>query len=134
MQAKGTILVVDDEPSILSALNDTLEDEYVVLKATNGVEALAVLDKSIPDLIISDISMPNMDGMQLLENVKRRGLGVKIPFLFLSAKGQVADVEKGLTKGAYAYIVKPFLPTRLLEKVEEIFTKLQTRKDMKKKT
>ncbi|HRU39595.1 MAG TPA: response regulator [Candidatus Goldiibacteriota bacterium] len=132
MNKLGTILVVDDEPAILSALVDTLEDDYTVLTATNGKEALALLDKKLPDLIISDVSMPQMDGLEFLTNLKKKGLGVKIPLIFLSAKGQVADVEKGVNLGAYGYIVKPFLPTRLLEKVEEVFVKLEARKKMKK--
>lgn len=131
MSAHGTILCVDDEPAILAVLKETLDDEYDVLTATNGKEALAVLDKKLPDLIITDISMPQMDGLELMSSLKKRGLSVKIPLIFLSARGQVSDVEKGVGMGAYGYIVKPFLPTRLIEKVDEVFTKLETRKNMK---
>jgi putative two-component system response regulator len=132
MNKLGTIMVVDDEPGILSALVETLEDDYEMMTATNGKEALALLEKKKPDLIISDVSMPVMDGLELMRNLKAKGLSIKIPLVFLSAKGQVADVEKGVQLGAYGYIVKPFLPTRLLEKVEEVFTKLAVRKNMKK--
>jgi len=125
-------MLVDDEPAILSALVETLEDDYELMTATNGKEALALLDKKHPDLIISDVSMPVMDGLSLLSSLKKLGLNIKIPFIFLSAKGQVADVEKGVGMGAYGYIVKPFLPTRLIEKVEEVFVKLETRRNMKK--
>lgn len=131
MSVLGTILCVDDEPGILAVLKETLDDQYDVLTATNGVEALAVLDKKLPDLILSDISMPKMDGLEFLSNLKKRGLNVKIPLIFLSARGQVSDVEKGVGMGAYGYIVKPFLPTRLIEKVEEVFNKLAARKNMK---
>ena len=132
MNKLGTIMVVDDEPAILSALVETLEDDYELMTATNGKEALALLDKKHPDLIISDVSMPVMDGLAFLSNLKQKGLAVKIPLVFLSAKGQVADVEKGVNLGAYGYIVKPFLPTRLLDKVTEVFTKLAARRNMKK--
>ncbi len=132
MAVKGTILCIDDEPGILEVLRETLDGEYDVLTATNGKEALAVLDKKLPDMILSDVSMPVMDGLEFLANLKKRGLGVKIPLVFLSAKGQVTDVEKGVGQGAYGYIVKPFLPTRLVEKVEEVFVKLSARKNMKK--
>jgi CheY-like chemotaxis protein len=132
MGVKGTILCIDDEPAILAVLKETLDDEYDVMTATNGKEGLAVLDKKLPDLIISDISMPVMDGLEFLSNLKKRGLNIKIPLVFLSARGQVSDVEKGVGLGAYGYIVKPFLPTRLIEKVDEVFTKLAARKNMKK--
>ena len=131
MSKLGTIMLVDDEPSILSALVETLEDDYNLMTATNGKEALLLLDKKLPDLIISDVSMPVMDGLAFLSSLKQKGLAVKIPLIFLSAKGQVVDVEKGVSLGAYGYIVKPFLPTRLIDKVEEVFTKLAARKKMK---
>jgi CheY-like chemotaxis protein len=131
MGKQGTIMVVDDEPAILSVLVETLEDDYSLMTATNGREALLLLEKKLPDLIISDVSMPVMDGLELMSNLKRKGLSVKIPLIFLSARGQVVDVEKGVSMGAYGYIVKPFLPTRLIAKVEEIFAKLATRKNMK---
>lgn len=133
MNKLGTILLVDDEPAILSALVETLEDDYNIMTATNGRDALLLLEKRLPDLIISDVSMPVMDGLALLSEIKKKGLGVKIPFMFLSAKGQINDVEKGVSLGAYGYLVKPFLPTRLLEKVEEVFEKLAERKKMKGK-
>jgi putative two-component system response regulator len=131
MNKLGTIMLVDDEPAILSALVETLEDDYNLMTATNGRDALALLEKRQPDLIISDVSMPVMDGLEFMTNLKKKGLSVKIPLLFLSAKGQVGDVEKGIALGAYGYLVKPFLPTRLIEKVEEIFAKLEARKKMK---
>jgi CheY-like chemotaxis protein len=132
MKSQGTILCIDDEPAILDVLKETLDSDYEILTATNGKEALAVLDKKLPDLIISDISMPKMDGLEFLSNLKKRGLSIKIPLIFLTARGQVSDVEKGVGQGAYGYIVKPFLPTRLVEKVDEVFTKLAARKNMKK--
>jgi CheY-like chemotaxis protein len=132
MNKLGTIMLIDDEPGILSALVETLEDDYELMTATNGKEALAMLEKKHPDLIITDVSMPVMDGLTFLSNLKKMGLNIKIPLVFLSAKGQVADVEKGVGMGAYGYIVKPFLPTRLIEKVEEVFNKLAIRRNMKK--
>ena len=92
-----------------------------------------MLEKHSPDMVLLDISMPEMDGLETFDAIKRRGLGIKIPVVFLTAKGQLADIETGLGKGAYSYIVKPFLPTHLLDKLDEIFGKLKTREDMKKK-
>jgi len=131
-QSKGTILVVDDEPGIVSALVDTLDDTYTVLTATNGREALEVIEKNMPQLVLLDIQMPEMDGLQVMHEIKKRGLNFKVPVIFLTAKGQIQDVEKGLKEGAYAYIVKPFLPMRLIEEVDEAFEKIAIRKNMKK--
>jgi CheY-like chemotaxis protein len=133
MNKKGTILVIDDEPAILSALVETLEDDYSLMTATNGKEALSLLEKKLPDMIISDVSMPVMDGLEFMSNLKKKGLNIKVPLVYLSAKGQITDVEKGVSLGAYGYLVKPFLPTRLLDKVEEVFEKLAERKKMKDK-
>jgi len=132
VQSRGKVLVVDDEPGIISALVDTLEDDYTVLTATNGREALEVIEKSMPQLVLLDIQMPEMDGLQVIAELKKRGLSVKIPVILITAKGQIQDVEKGLKAGAYSYIVKPFLPVRLIEEVNEAFDKLATRKQMKK--
>ncbi len=132
LKTRGTVLVVDDEPGIVSALVDTLEDDYTVLTATNGREALEVIEKTPPQLILLDIQMPEMDGLQVIEEIKIRHLNIKIPVILLTAKGQIQDVEKGLKAGAYAYIVKPFLPVRLIEEVNEAFDKLEIRKHMKK--
>jgi DNA-binding response OmpR family regulator len=131
MQNKGTILIVDDEPNILGVLEETFSYDYTILPAANGKEALALLEKKLPDMIIADISMPFVDGFELLANIRRQGLAAKIPLLFLTARGQIADMEKGLKLGAYGYMVKPFLPTQLIAKVEEIFDKLKRRKSDK---
>lgn len=69
--------------------------------------------------------------LEFMSNLKKKGLNIKIPLIFLSAKGQVVDVEKGVSMNAYMYIVKPFLPTRLIAKVEEVFIKLAERKKLK---
>ena len=131
MGSRGTILVVDDEPGILEVLDETLSPYYDIMTAANGKEALGLLEKKHPDIIISDVSMPVMDGLELMTSLRRMDLSVKIPLLFLSARGQIADVEKGLQMGAYGYVVKPFLPTQLTLKVDEMFEKLATRRKMK---
>lgn len=133
MQNKGTILIVDDEPAVLGVLEEILSCDYDVMPAYNGKEALVLLEKKLPDLIIADISMPLMDGFELLDNIERKEIGVKIPLLFLTARGQISDIEKGLKHGAYGYMVKPFLPTQLIAKVEEIFDKLKKRKNDRNK-
>ena len=130
---KGKVLIVDDEQSILEALRDTLSEDYDVKSATNGREALDMLKKYTPDVILLDIAMPVMDGFETLDNIKKMGLGVKIPVVFLTARAQITDIEKGLGKGAYDYMVKPFMPSRLLDKLYEIFFRLNEREEKKDK-
>jgi DNA-binding response OmpR family regulator len=130
MNTKGVILIVEDEPNITGVLEEILSYDYTVITSVNGEDALALLEIKQPDMIIADISMPVMDGFELLLNLKRIGLAIKIPLLYLTARGQMSEVEKGLKLGAYGYMVKPFLPSRLIAKVEEIFDKLERRKNI----
>ena len=132
LKRKGKVLIVDDEPSILGAIRETIAEDYDVATATNGKEALEVLNTFMPDVILLDVAMPEMDGFETFDRIKKMGLGIKIPVMFLTARAQIMDIEKGLGKGAYDYMVKPFLPSRLLDKLHEIFQRLKTRKEEKK--
>ena len=129
---KKTILAVDDEPNVLSAVKDTLIEKYNVITAKNGKEALKMIDSHAPDLIIMDVIMPEMDGF---EAVKR--LRMKSPFgppvIFLSAKTGIADVEQGLKVGGFVYMTKPFSPSQLEKKVDEAFERMESRRKMPKK-
>ncbi len=125
---KKKILVADDEPFILSALQDTLAEAFEVYTATNGKEAIKIVEKIIPDLVILDVMMAEMDGFEACTNIKNNPVTTNIPVILLTAKGQLADVEKGVKCGADAYVVKPFSPAKLIEKVEEIFEKVKMRK------
>ena len=127
-ESKKRIVVADDEPFILSALQDTLSDSYSVTTASNGVEAIKAVQKVNPNLIILDVMMPEMDGLEACKNLKRDKATSSIPVILLTAKGQITDIEKGFKSGADAYVVKPFSPARLIEKVEEIFEKVEMRK------
>lgn len=128
MAGKKKVVVADDEPFILSALKDTLSDEYEVFTASNGKEAVKLVEKNPPDLIILDVMMPEMDGLEACKHLKKDKISASIPIILLTAKGQITDIEKGFKSGADAYVVKPFSPARLLEKVEEIFEKVAMRK------
>ncbi|MGD8397265.1 MAG: response regulator [Anaerolineae bacterium] len=112
------ILVVEDEPHILEIVCLLLEDEgYRVLKAFNGKEAFEMASREMPDLIISDIKMPGMDGFTLCERVRRNPDMVQMPFIFLTAKGERADVRRGMVLGADDYLTKPFEPDELIAAV-----------------
>ena len=130
MADKKKIVCADDEPFILSALQDTLSDEYLVFSASNGRDAIKEVERVIPDLIILDVMMPEMDGLEACKQLKKNKATAGIPVILLTAKGQITDIEKGFKSGADAYVVKPFSPARLIEKVEEIFEKVAMRKKM----
>ncbi|MCJ7567156.1 MAG: response regulator, partial [Anaerolineales bacterium] len=106
---KPIILVVEDDMALLEGIRELLElSEYKVLTATNGQEALEVLEKKHPDLIVSDIMMPEMDGYQFHEKVREQPELSAIPFIFLTARGEKADIRRGKELGADDYITKPF--------------------------
>ncbi len=113
------LLLIDDDPNLILLVKDYLEFRgYQVITAENGQEALEVLDKETPDMIICDVMMPQMDGYSLVEHVRKNPRTSWIPVLFLSAKGQSQDRVKGLNTGADVYMVKPFEPEELVAQVE----------------
>jgi two-component system, sensor histidine kinase and response regulator len=122
IMSKATLLVVEDEPNLLLGIRDILElDDYEVILAQNGKQALQALQDSsdhLPDLIVSDIMMPHMDGIDLLREVRRRSEWVTIPFIFLTAKGEKADVQRGKLLGVDDYLIKPFDADDLLVAVD----------------
>lgn len=120
-EPKATILVVEDDIHLLQGIRDILQlDYYHVLTAQNGVEALAILNDQPepPDLIVSDIMMPQMDGVEFFQRVRQEPRWLSIPFIFLTAKGEKSDYHKGLRLGVDDYIVKPYDPPDLLVKIE----------------
>jgi DNA-binding NarL/FixJ family response regulator len=113
------LLLIDDDPNLILLVKDYLEFRgYNVTTAENGRAALEVLDAQIPDMIICDVMMPEMDGYGLVKHIRQNPRTNKIPVLFLSAKGQADDRVKGLNEGADVYMVKPFEPEELVAQVE----------------
>jgi len=109
------ILIVDDEPDLLDNIGLALEAEnYTVLTAADGVEALAVLKRQPVQLILADIAMPNMNGYQLFERVRQNPAWITIPFIFLSARSLDSDVRYGKELGADDYLTKPIRAADLL--------------------
>ncbi|NES80175.1 MAG: response regulator transcription factor [Moorea sp. SIO2B7] len=118
-QKNTKLLLIDDDPNLILLVKDYLEFRgYKVVTAANGREALEILDRETPDMIICDVMMPEMDGYALVESVRQDPRTNWIPVLFLSAKGQSQDRVKGLNKGADVYMVKPFEPEELVAQVE----------------
>ena len=117
----GHILVVDDEPNIVRLAQVNLERlGYRVDTASNGAQALARIRAKRPDLLISDVMMPEMDGFELLANVRRDPSLTDLPVIMLTAKAQDKDVMTGYQYGADMYLTKPFNPQELLQFVKRI--------------
>ncbi|HEY9878220.1 MAG TPA: response regulator transcription factor [Leptolyngbyaceae cyanobacterium] len=113
------LLLIDDDPNLILLVKDYLEFRgYKVVTAGNGREALEVLESLVPDMIICDVMMPEMDGYTFVKQVRENSETEWIPILFLSAKGQSQDRVKGLNTGADVYMVKPFEPEELVAQVE----------------
>ena len=114
-----TILVVEDEFDVRENISEILtENSYRVITASNGREAVIKLLKETPDLILSDIMMPGMDGLQLLQYLQSSKNLAHIPFVFLTAKSSNQDFRKGMLTGADDYVFKPFKTNELLDVIE----------------
>ena len=115
------VLVVDDDPVILKLLTVNFELEgYDVLTATQGAEALDVARERRPDVVVSDIMMPVMSGIDLVVAMQADPDLATIPVVLLSAKAQAADVRAGIDAGAADYVTKPFEPLDLISRVEGV--------------
>ncbi len=114
-----TILVVDDSPTIRKLVTMTLEKYgHHVLSATNGLDALNKLKEMVPDLILSDINMPHMDGYQLCKMIRGNSVTRNVPIIMLSGKDGIFDKLRGRMTGATAYITKPFEIDSLLQLID----------------
>jgi two-component system alkaline phosphatase synthesis response regulator PhoP len=115
METKKTIMVVDDNPDIITIVKTILEGKgFNVLSASSGQELLNLLQGQKPDLIILDIMMPEMDGLEVLSRLKAVTETASIPVILLTAKVQYEDVLGGYKLGADYYITKPFTSTQLV--------------------
>ncbi len=127
--SREKILVVEDDVNLLAGIRDILElDEYDVVTAENGEEGLNVLnnDTTPPDLIVSDIMMPEMDGIEFLTSIRENHRFLTIPFIFLTAKGEKQDIQLGKKLGVDDYVVKPFNAEDLLVAVESRLNRHRT--------
>ncbi len=118
------ILIAEDERDIRDLIAFTLRFAgYEVLTANNGEECVQVTQKEMPDLVLTDVRMPKMTGYEACKQIKADPTTQHIPVVFLSAKGQEAEVQTGLASGADEYLLKPFAPDQLTRKVAEILGK-----------
>ncbi|RKZ17773.1 hypothetical protein DRQ53_02555 [bacterium] len=115
------ILVVDDESYIVDILDFTLAGEgWEVITASNGEDALRTLLKTNPDLVILDVMMPRIDGIEVCRAIKAREESADTPVILLSAKDREKDRENGMEAGADLYLTKPFSPGRLVEEIRNL--------------
>ena len=115
------ILVVDDDLTLRKVLQSSLEQKgYYVVSVGSGTEALALFNRDIPDIVVSDVFMPQMDGFEFCRQLRSHPSGKLVPFIFLSAKGKLDDRIQGHIIGADSYLTKPFEMKELLANIESL--------------
>ncbi len=118
------ILIVDDLPTNIKVLGELLRGQYELLVATNGLKAVSIAKEMMPDLILMDVMMPEMDGFSAAEIIKKDEITSDIPIIFITAKGETSDIVKGFEAGGQDYITKPPNP-------EELFARVNTHIELK---
>lgn len=112
------VLVVEDDSPLCWLLETIMRNTYEVTVVNNGLDAWSLLsERNIPDVIISDLAMPGLDGIELLENLSESGLFRNIPVIILSGDEEPAKRKRCLDLGAFSFVIKPFEPRLLLEEV-----------------
>ncbi len=124
--ARGTVLVVDDEPTISEIVSRYLERAgYATETADDGAEALEAIGRFRPDLVVLDLMMPGIDGLEVLRRVRERPAS-RTAVILLTAKGEESDRVIGLRLGADDYVVKPFSPAELVARVDAVLRRIDT--------
>ena len=119
--AAPVVLVVEDDPTVLQLLEVNFEMEgFTVLRAVDGADGLEQARQGAPDIIVSDVMMPNMSGVEMVSALKADEATASIPIILLSAKAQSADIRQGLEAGADEYVTKPFEPRDLIDRVSAL--------------
>jgi two-component system, OmpR family, response regulator ResD len=124
--ARGSVLVVDDEPTIAEVVSRYLERAgYRTQVAADGVEALAAVASDRPDLVVLDLMLPGIDGLEVMRRMREQGSD-RIATILLTAKGEESDRVVGLRLGADDYVVKPFSPAELVARVDAVLRRVDT--------
>ena len=137
--AKRKILVVDDDPTMVKLINVNLKlNNYSVVEATSGEQALDVVDSEGLDLVVLDIMMPGVDGWEVLKRIRSNPETQEMPVILVTAKTQDSDVIRGWELGADEYVIKPFNPLLLVEVIKMVLDRsyeerLERRKKQKEK-
>lgn len=126
--AKATIMVVEDDQDIRELISYNLGKEgYTVVPAESGEQALKLIETTNPDIIILDIMLPGMDGIEVLRNLKQGSRHAAVPVIMATAKSEDSDIITGLELGADDYIAKPFSPKVLIARVRSLLRRTQSR-------
>lgn len=120
------LLVVDDEPNLLRAVEAVLRGEnFEITTARSGREALVAVAQSLPDLIVSDVRMPGMDGFQLARKLRASAHSALVPIVFLTAKDETEDRIEGFESGVDVYLTKPFEPDELVAVIKSVLQRVE---------
>jgi CheY-like chemotaxis protein len=120
LHALRTVVIADDESSMRLLVHATIEsDDYLVVEASDGTEAWAMIKKHKPSLVLLDVQMPGQSGLDVLRRIKADPSLAATRVILLTAKAQETDIESGLIAGADFYLTKPFSPLDLLTRVDE---------------
>lgn len=129
--AKQTILVVDDEKDLLDLIEYNLRKEgFDVLKAENGEEGIAKAKEHSPDLVLLDIMMPKMDGLQAVEEMRKDAELKRIPIILLTARSDEKTEVEGLNKGSDDYITKPISTTKLISRIKAVLRRFDEKEEV----
>lgn len=128
-EERETMLIVEDDHDLRAYLKNCLHNKYRVLEAPNGIEGLKIATANLPDIIVADVMMPEMDGIEMCKRLKANQETSHIPVLILSAKNAQEQQNEGLDAGAWDYITKPFNTQSLLKKIDNI---IESRKNFRK--
>jgi len=121
--AQRTILIVDDEPNLRHAVKLYLDEEgYTTFTASDGVDALEKIRDKLPDLVVLDVMMPQMDGFETLKRLRQFS---NVPVIMLTVRGEEADKVKGLQLGADDYVPKPFSQRELLARIQAVLRRAE---------
>ncbi|NGP87175.1 response regulator transcription factor [Fodinibius halophilus] len=131
MSDKQTILVVDDEQDLLDLIEYNLQKEgFNVLKAENGLEGIEMAREHNPNLMLLDIMMPKMDGLEVVEKIRNDSKLQHIPIIFLTARGDEKTEVEGLDKGGDDYITKPISTTKLISRIKAVLRRFEETETM----
>ncbi len=122
-ESKNTIMVVDDDPDLVTVLTIMLEQkDYTVRHAYSGMQLFSGLERQKPDLIVLDLMMPHMSGLEVLDRLKANQETSSIPVILLTAQDEFEDIMSGYKKGADYYITKPFTKSQLVNSIDAILS------------
>lgn len=121
MEEPKKILIVDDDPYILMSLEFLMKkNRYDVMVARNGAEALEIVDKQMPNIVLLDIMMPDVDGYEICRYIMKSSTLKHTKVVFMSAKTKETDIQKGYDLGAVLYITKPFSTRELVKQINDL--------------